>query len=280
MTDTIDAYGVRVPPPLPPERTFAYGGHERHRIDFWQAKGGNGIAPLVFFVHGGAWRTGDKALDTGYWKMTHFPQAGYALAAINYRLVPHATLEEQAEDAANALRAVLDHAGELGVDPARVILMGHSAGAHLVALLGIDETWLRAAGLSLSQIAGVIGIDGAAYDAPMQIAMIQPDWRGAFIDAFGEEPERQRRLSPRFHTAAPNAPHFLLLHMPHRADGGIRQMQELAEALRAAGSTARIVEVATEGVETGHHELNQLMGQPGHGTTVAVDQWLGDLFGR
>ena len=278
MSEAMVQYGVEVPVPLPPDVTFAYGPHERHRVDFWRAKG-EGAAPLLFFVHGGAWRTGDKALDTGYWKQTWLPGQGYALASINYRLVPEATLEQQAADAATALKAVLDRSEELGIDPRRVVLMGHSAGAHLVVLLGTDDSWLRAAGLSLESVAGAIGIDGAAYDAPLQIAMIQPDWRGAFIDAFGEEPERQRRLSPRYHTEAPNAPHFLLLHMPHRADGGIRQMAELAEALRASGSTARVVEVETAGVETGHHELNLLMGRPGHGTTVATQAWLGEVFG-
>ena len=279
MTASIVQYGVEVPEPLPSELTFAYGPHERHRIDFWRAKGVAGPAPLVFFVHGGAWARGDKALDTGYWKQTWFPARGLALASINYRLVPQATLEEQAWDVAAALKAVVDRAEELGVDAVRVVLLGHSAGAHLVSLLGTDESWLRAAGLSLANIAGIIGNDGAAYDAPVQIAAIGPDWRGAFIDAFGEEPERQRRLSPSFHTEGRNAAHFLLLHMPHRGDGGVPQMVDLAGKLRASGSTARIVEIATAGVETGHHELNLLLGKPGHGTTVAVEAWLEEVLG-
>jgi arylformamidase len=278
VVSTVVQYGVEVPAPLPPELTLAYGPHKRHRIDFWRAQGAQGPAPLIFFVHGGAWARGDKALDTGYWKQTWFPGHGFALASINYRLVPQATLEQQAEDAATALKAVIDRAEELGVDTARIVLLGHSAGAHLVSLLGTDETWLEAAGLSFAHVAGVIGNDGAAYDAPVQIAAISPDWRGAFIDAFGDEPERQRRLSPRFHAAAPNAPHFLLLHMPHRGDGGIPQMADLASALQAAGSTARIVQVDAS-VESGHHELNLLMGKPGHGTTLAVEAWLGEVLG-
>lgn len=273
-------YGVEVPEPLPPELTFAYGPHERHRIDFWRAKGVNGPAPLLFFVHGGAWARGDKALDTGYWKQTWVPSRGMALASISYRLVPSATVEDQAADCASALAALVARADELRFDPKRIVLLGHSAGAHLVTLLGTDASWLEAAGLSFANIAGVIGNDGASYDAPLQIASIQPDWRGAFIDAFGEEPHRQRRLSPISHTAAPNAPHFLLLHMPHRADGGIVQAHDLAHALGVNGSTSRVVEIPTQTAETGHHELNLLLGKPGHAATVAVDEWLRLVLGQ
>ena len=72
---------------------------------------------------------------------------------------------------------------------------------------------------------------------------------------------------------------FLLLHMPHRADGGIRQAHDLAAALRRSGSTAR-VEMVDAPRETGHHELNLRMGEPGFGATTAVDAWLAELFGR
>jgi arylformamidase len=273
----IEAYGVEVPEPMMPELSFTYGNHERHAVDFWYAKDAGRPAPLVFFVHGGAWRAGDKSLDTGYWKATYFPNRGLALASTNYRFVPEATVEQQAEDAANSLKSVLDRSGELGIDDRRVVLLGHSAGAQLVTLLGTDESWLKAAGLSFANIAGVIGNDGAAYDAAMQIEHIQPGWRSAFTEAFGEEQERQRRLSPIFQAGAPNAPAFLLLHMPHRPDSGIIQADNLAEAVRTAGSTARVTCVdATP--ENGHHELNQLLGKPGHGTTEAVDGWLDELF--
>jgi len=278
MTGTHKAYGVEVPEPLPPELTLAYGPHERHRVDFWRAPAADGAAPLLFFVHGGAWRAGDKALDTGYWKQAFFPGRGMALASTNYRLVPGATVEQQAEDAAAALREVLDQAGELGIDPQRVVLLGHSAGAHLVTLLGTDERWLCGAGLSFDNLAGVIGNDGACYHVPHQLEGVPEQWRGAFIEAFGDDPERQRRLSPTCNAGGSNAPHFLLLHMPHRADGGIKQAHDLADAVRAMGSTARVVQVDAS-LEHGHHELNLWLGRPGHGTTEAMELWLAEVLG-
>lgn len=278
MSGTHKAYGVEVPEPLPPELTISYGPHERHRVDFWRAPAGDAPAPLLFFVHGGAWRAGDKVLDTGYWKQSYFPGRGMALASTNYRLVPEASVEQQAEDAAAALKAVLDRADELGIDPQRVVLLGHSAGAHLVTLLGTDESWLRGAGLSFANIAGVIGNDGACYDVPHQLQGVPEQWRGAFIEAFGEDPGRQRRLSPTCNADGSNASHFLLLHMPHRADGGITQAHDLADAVRATGSTARVVQVdASE--DNGHHELNLWLGRPGHGATMAVEEWLQEIMG-
>jgi len=271
-------YGIEVPEPLPPDISFAYGGHERHVADVWHAKDATGPAPLVLAIHGGAWRAGDKALDTCFWKQSYFPAKGFTLAAINYRLVPESTVEQQAEDAANALAAMLGRADELGIDPTRVVLLGHSAGAHLACLLGTDESWLRAAGLSFANIAGVIGNDGACYDVAMQIEHIMPPWRGSFFEAFGEEPGRQRRLSPNCHTDGTNAPAFLLLHMPERPESGIVQANNLADAVRATGSTARVVQVEAQG-DTAHHELNLLLGKPGHGSTIAVDAWLDEQFG-
>jgi acetyl esterase/lipase len=273
----IDAYGVKVPPPLPPDRTIAFGDDVLQSLDFWQAKPMSAAAPLIFFVHGGAWCAGDKALDTGYWKAKHFPEAGYALASVNYRLVPQATVEQQVADVVSALRAIVDRADELGIDAQRIVMMGHSASAHLAALVGTDESHLHTVGLTFANIAGVVGNDGASYDAARQIADIDPDWRPVFVEAFGSDQERLRRLSPTFQTAAPNAPDFLLLHMPHRADGGIRQAHDLADALRAAGSNAAVVEVDAPPL-TGHHEMNQRLGEPGHGTTLAVDEWLKEVF--
>ena len=101
----------------------------------------------MVFVHGGGWKRGSKDNASGAWKAPHYTGAGYAYAAINYRLVPGATVEDQAADVAAALRYLIDHAAALGIDPARIVLMGRSAGAHLVALVGTDERYLKGAGL-------------------------------------------------------------------------------------------------------------------------------------
>lgn len=259
-----------------PAQTMAYGPDALQTLSFWPAAGGHGPAPLILFVHGGGWSRGDKDNASGQWKAAHFPQLGYGFASINYRLVPAATVEQQAADVAMALRALLDRAAALGIDRRRVVLMGHSAGAHLVALLGTDERYLRAAGLSFTDVAGVIPIDGAAYDIPAQMRDGPPMMQQVYGPAFGTDLARQQALSPTLQAAAPNAPAFLLMHV-QRPDG-VRQAQALAAALRAAGTRVDLLSLPGTGL-MGHMQINRQLGDPAYAGTAPVDAWLARLFG-
>ena len=242
--------------------------------DVWQAENTTGPAPLVVFVHGGGWTNGSKDSASGPYKSTHYPQQGYAYASINYRLIPEATVEDEAHDVAAAVASLIGHAAELDIDPTRVVIMGHSAGAHLVALVGTDESYLRAAGLTESSLRGVIAIDGAAYDVPQQIAFggIMHD---RYLEAFGTDPARQTALSPTLQVAAPNAPAFLLPHV-QRIDG-IAQANELAAALTAAGTPAETASFPGTGL-AGHGEINRRLGDPTYEETAVVDAWLARVF--
>ncbi|MDE2595900.1 MAG: alpha/beta hydrolase [Sphingomonadales bacterium] len=266
--------------PAAPRSTvrFTYGSDPDQIGDLW-----NGFAegqpprPLILFVHGGGWKRGSKDSATGSWKPQHFPAEGYAFASINYRLVPAATVEQQADDVAHALKALLDQSQMLGIDRHRVVLMGHSAGAHLVALVGSDERYLRAAGLTFADIKGVIPIDGAAYDVPAQMQDGPPIMQTTYRQAFGTDPVRQRALSPTLQAAAPNAPAFLLLHV-QRPDG-VRQAQALGAALTSAGTRVEFGSFPGEGLQ-GHAEINRRLGDPAYAATPVVDRWLKGLFGR
>lgn len=258
-------------------QAISYGSDPLQVLDVWKAEGRPGAAPLIVFVHGGGWKRGSKDNAAGGWKQVHYPQAGYAYAAINYRLVPQATVEQQAGDVAAALRALLDRAGSLGIDRSRVVLMGHSAGAHLVSLVGTDERYLRDAGLSFRDIAGVIPLDGAAYDVPRQIAEGGRFMHETYLQAFGEDPARQRALSPALQAAAPNAPAFLILHVQRK--DGIAQARELETALRAAGTAAERRDFPGQGLP-GHAEINRSMGDPAYAATPVVDAWLKQVVGR
>lgn len=255
-------------------RTLPYGSSAEQVYDVWPAQGVSGPAPLVMFVHGGGWTSGSKDTASGPYKSSYYPAEGYVYASINYRLVPSVTVEDEAGDVAAALRSLLDHATELGIDPGRVVIMGHSAGAHLVALVGTDESYLRAVGLSESSLRGVIAIDGAAYDVPTQIAAggIMHD---RYLEAFGSDPARQRALSPTAQAAAPNAPAFLLPHV-QRVDG-IAQADELCAALQAAGTTAEEASFPGTGLQ-GHAEINRRLGDPTYAETSVVDAWLATVF--
>lgn len=263
-------------PQAPAGETLAYGSDPLQALTVWRAQGSASPAPLMLFVHGGGWKRGSKDNATGAWKPLHYPQAGYAFASIDYRLVPAATVEQQASDVAQALKALLDRADALGIDRSRVVLTGHSAGAHLVALVGTDERYLKAAGLSFADLKGVIPIDGAAYDVPAQMRDGPQIMQQTYAQAFGSDPARQRALSPTLHAAAPNAPAFLLLHV-QRPDG-VRQAQALGTALTAGGSAVAFGNIPGEGLQ-GHAEINRRLGDPAYAATGVMDAWLKRVLG-
>jgi acetyl esterase/lipase len=257
-------------PPAPGAKSYAYGADPLQKLDLWRPAG-HGPAPLIIFVHGGGWKRGDKDNATGAAKVNHLLGRGYAVASIDYRLVPAATVEQQAADVALASSWLRAHAAAEGVDPDRIVLMGHSAGAHLVALVGTDPSYLAAVGLDYRALRGVVPIDGAAYDVPKQITDAGGFMRGTYDQAFGADPARQRKLSPTLQAAAPNAPAFLLLHVSRR--GGIAQAQALADALTAAGTAVERRQFDGTGLR-GHMEINRSLGDPAYPATAVLDGWL------
>lgn len=262
---------------ISPSQTISYGRDSLQMLDFHAVHGATDPVPLVIFVHGGGWERGSKDAAASRYAPSHCTGLGYAYAAINYRLVPDVTVEQQGEDIAEALKALLTRAGQMGIDRSRVVLMGHSAGAHLVALVGTDERYLKGAGLSFADIRGVICNDGAAYDVPRQIAESGNFMHDTYLQAFSTDPARQRALSPVIQAIAPNAPSFLLLHV-QRPDG-ILQAQELETALKRAGTAVERRDFPGTGLR-GHSEINREMGNPDYAATPVVDAWLKGVFGE
>lgn len=252
---------------------YAYGSAALQKLDFFPAN--TAKAPLVLFVHGGGWKRGDKGNATGRDLAPHYVAQGYAVASINYRLVPDATVEQQAADVASAVAWVRTNSARLGVDPDRIVLMGHSAGAHLVALVGTDPQYLRGVNLGFDAVRGVIPNDGAAYDVPAQMTDGPKIMQQTYAQAFGTDPARQRALSPTLQAASPNAPAFLLIHV-QRPDG-IRQAEALAAALKRAGTPVQVNAFQGDGLK-GHMEINRQLGDPAYPATPVVDAWLKKVF--
>jgi len=252
---------------------LSYGSNALQKIDYWRPAT-NG-APLIVFVHGGAWMYGDKRNATGENKIRHYLQQGYAFASVNYRLLPDCTVEQQAQDVAAALAYLVSHSEGLGFDPKRVVMMGHSAGAHLSALIGTDMRYLKEVGLGPESLRGVVLLDGAAYDIPRQIKEGGLLMRGMYVSVFGFDRERQITLSPTHNAAAPNIPAFIILHV-QRPDG-IMQSQALAKALKDAGTSVDVHSFEGRGL-TGHVEINNRLGDPSYPATPVVDEWLNRVF--
>nr|WP_240950246.1 alpha/beta hydrolase [Novosphingobium sp. ERN07] len=259
----------------PGAQTLSYGSDPAQVLDLWVPKGAKN-APLVLYVHGGGWKRGSKDTAMGNALPGHLVGQGYAFASINYRLVPEATVEQQASDVAQALAFVLARTEKLGIDRSKVVITGHSAGAHLVALVGTDEQFLRKAGLSFADVDGVMPNDGAAYDVPKQMAQSGRFMMDTYKQAFGSDPARQKALSPVFHAAAPNAPRFLLLHV--QREDGVAQAQELGAALKKAGVSVEFGSFPGKGLQ-GHAEINRKLGEPDYPATPVMDAWLKGVFG-
>src|SRR3954462_11457263 len=196
---------------------YSEAGGDRTRLDVYAPADGNGH-PVVIWIHGGAWQDGDKAHVQA--KPGAFNERGYNLVSLNYRFHPAVTFKEQAGDIARAIRWVHDHAGDYGGDPTRVFLMGHSAGAHLAALVGTDGRYLEEAGLKLSDLSGVVLLDGAGYDIPRQVRQaVLPRMKAMYTGVFTEDEATQRDASPITHVArGKGIPPFLILHVASRRD--------------------------------------------------------------
>lgn len=260
--------------PLPALQEMSFGSHPLQRLDFYRSTA-PGPRPLILFVHGGAWVGGDKSDSTGEAKIRHYTQTGYQFASANYRLLPEVDIEHQADDVAASLAWLLKQSRDLGIDTRRVVLMGHSAGAHLAALVATDPRYLKRYGLTPEAIGGVALLDGAAYDVPSQILDAGPLVGFMYQVAFGSGQTRQISLSPANHASENNARDFLLLHV-ERPDAE-RQAHRLADALNNVGTRATVAGVPGRGME-GHNRINAMLGRSDSAATPIVDAWLAGLF--
>lgn len=257
-------------PPAPGTREIAYGADPKQRLDLLVPADVK-RAPLLLFVHGGGWSIGDKRTGAGV-KAAHFTDNGWAFASTNYRLVPQVTVEQQAADIAAAIAWSRANAAANGLESDRIVLMGHSAGAHLVALVGTDPRYLAAAGVPIGVVKGVILLDGAGYDIAQQMARPGNLVAGMYDAAFGKDVARQKALSPTLHAAAPNVANWLMLPIDRRDDSKA-QSEGLASALRPAGASAKVVAVPGES----HSSLNKGLGEAGDFATGEVDKFLAAL---
>jgi arylformamidase len=247
--------------------SHAYGASSAQVLDLYRPDAKR-PAPLILFVHGGGWSAGSRTMGEGG-QPAHFTAQGYAWATIGYRLVPEATVEEQAGDIARAIGWLHRHARKLDLDDRHIILVGHSSGAQLAALIATDPQWLKAANVPFDHIAGVVSIDGAGVDVPGIMAAGAQD-SPFYAGAFGSDVGRQIRLSPLAHIGAPDAPHWLFLFDgDHNASAGWFA-EQFAQKARAAGRDANVVPIAG----TTHMKMLDNLGQAADPTTEAVDAFI------
>jgi len=250
--------GVRV------EADVAYGTDLAQRMDVYVPEKAAG-APVIFMVHGGAWMIGDKKSSAVVVnKLNRWVPEGFLLISVNYRMAPEADPLEQADDVARALAFAQSKAPEWGGDPARFVLMGHSAGAHLVSLLAADATIAGKQGAK--PWLGTIALDSAAFD--VQRIMEQRHYR--FYDkVFKDDPAYWRRASPYHRLQEAGKP--MMLVCSSRREDSCSQAEAFAGKVKAAGG-----QVAVYPVDSSHRDINEGLGLPGP-YTDAVERFIESL---
>ncbi|HZF36418.1 MAG TPA: alpha/beta hydrolase [Candidatus Angelobacter sp.] len=261
-------FSPRVSAELPKDvavhQDIAYGADPAQRIDVYLPPKPS-HAPILFMVHGGGWRRGDKD-NTGVVdnKVARWVPKGIIFVSVDYRMMPDAEPLTQAEDVARALAKVQELAPGWGGDPANIILMGHSAGAHLVALVTAAPE--IAAGQGAKPWKGSVLLDSGAMDVP---AIMNARHWPLYDKAFGSDPAKWEAASPFHRLAGPTLPMLAVC----RERGNESCPANQAFALKAAklGGNVDVLPMALS-----HGEINMQLGLPG-AYTERVEEFMRGL---
>jgi arylformamidase len=259
---------------------YAEPAHERQVLDIYAPEGARNL-PVVFWIHGGGWQTGDKT--SVQLKPRVFSERGFVFVSTNYRLLPHVEMDVLIRDVAKSLGWTHKNITRYGGDPQRIFVMGHSAGAQLAALLCIDHRYLAAEGVSPEVLKGCVPVDGDTYDLPAIIvtAELRQTVHGLPLPEFGHRvkfgnhPKKHIDFSAVTHVAKDKGiPPFLILHVAGHPDV-TAQARRLDSALQAAEVPTTLFGAR----ETTHNLLNSNLGLPDDPATQALHQFLDPLVG-
>lgn len=213
----------------------AYAKGARHQLDVYTPTvGAKQGLPVVVFFYGGSWDSGDRAMYR--FVGAALASRGMVVVIPDYRVYPQVRFPAFVEDGARAVRWARAHAAEYGGDPGRLILMGHSAGAQIAALLALDPQWLGAVGLDPARdVAGLVGLAGPYDFLPLRSERLKT--------IFGPKAERWRSQPINFVTRA--APPAFLATGARDTTVDPGNSTRLAERLRAAGGTVELKSYGT-----------------------------------
>ena len=236
-------------------QTFAYmAGADSPELDVYSFEGASD-APIMIYVHGGAWMIGDKRQVRD--KPAFFNANGFVFVSVNYTLVPRGTVEGQVAQIDAAIGFVADNAARFGGDAANISLMGHSAGAHLVAMAAVNPGPRAQALLATGALRAVIANDTIAYDIAA-IAAARGRLPRLYRKPFGEDPALWAALSPaRYVAGARNLPRFLLTHSAQgNAAARALAVNRFAGLLRGVGAEVTVF----DGAGYNHMQISRAVG--------------------
>ena len=233
------------------QRDISYGTDSAQSFDVYIPKNVQN-APVILMVHGGAWRTGDKAMSRVIEnKANRWLAKGIIFVSINYRMLPKADLLTQADDVALALAKAQSLAPSWGGDSKRFVIMGHSAGAHLVALISANPS------LAIQQGAqrwlGSVMLDSAAYDIEKTMSSKHLP---LYDKAFGNDNAFWKSTSPSVQLTQKTVP-LLAVCSTKRKDQPCLQASAFINKAAKFGSQANVLPEALS-----HGEINENLGLP------------------
>lgn len=240
---------------------IAYGPEARHRLDVYKPQGATSSKPVVVFLYGGSWKNGRRG-DYRFAGQA-FASRGYITVIPDYRTYPDVRFPAFVEDSAAAVAWVRKNIARFGGDPNRIVLAGHSAGAHIAALLAYDGRYLAAAGVPKASIAGLVGLAGPYYFDPQKYDSL----RNIFETA--KRPDEARPIT----FVMPGQPPSLLLHGTADSTVWPKNSRKLTAKLKAARVPVRLVELE----DIGHIGILLALAKPFQETDGVVDQIVGFL---
>ncbi|MBV1959205.1 MAG: alpha/beta hydrolase [Pseudomonadales bacterium] len=231
-------------------QSIPYGKDKLQTFDLYSPKKPQG-APIIFMVHGGAWRFGDKAaVGVVKNKLARWVPKDFIFISVNYRLLPGSDPLEQAGDIATALAYIQKNGGSWGADPGKIILMGHSAGAHLVTLLATSTAIVS--GHDLKPWLGTISIDTAAFDI---VALMERDHYRFYDRVFGDDKNYWKSVSPQHFLEKPQQP-LLAICSTQRKDNPCETAETFARKALMTGMRVEVLKV-----DLSHKEANTELGR-------------------
>lgn len=251
LDQTEDAEPAALPPGVRVVHDVPYGGDPAQRFDVYMPPQATVRAPVIFMVHGGGWRRGDKAMRSVVEnKVARWVPKGFVLISTNYRLLPGTAPIEQARDVARALAAAQAQAAGWGADRDKFIVMGHSAGAHLVSLLSAEPSMAFDQG-ALPWL-GTVSLDSAAINV---VAIMEGPHLPLYDAAFGSDPAYWRAASPLQQLHAAGAP-FMAVCSTRRRESCPQSHNFVAKA------TSLHMRAQVQGEDLSHREIDVELGKP------------------
>lgn len=242
-------------------------------LDIYSPDDSKNSHPVVLWVHGGGWMVGDKQKDVAD-KATFFTQLGYVFVSVNYRLSPDIQHPAHTQDVAQSIAWLHQNIASYSGNPKQFMLMGHSAGGHIVALLATNARFLLELGLDPQIIRGVLVVDGVGFDVESRMRRLQKSFSRMYTQTFGSNADDWADASPVLHVGTHNySPRFLLLCADHSNHAPVAA-HIFSEALKAAKISAQVTTISNKD----HGTINEDIGKYKEVINMVIEDFLKECF--